>query len=475
MSRAVRAMAVLACAAAAAQACRSSSPTEPAEAALPGPPEWNRDVVPPADDEAAAKRAAGAYAAGALPAETQGESRPMGAAIPIDHVVVIMQENRSFDHYFQAAKAAGIDVDVAPEGFTNPDAEGKPVAPHRLRTQCFVDTAHSHGAIKKQVNGGKMDGFVLTNEGAHELPAHGSPDMLSGARAMGYYDEEDLPFVYWAARNFAVGDRYFASLPTATWPNRMFLYAAHSFGLKSNEFPSGVTTTIVDMLEARKVRWKVYAQNTPTFAVFLERYLALKDVDGGARFGTMDDYYADLANGALPAVAFLDPDGTGDDVMARTDEHPPSLASVGQSWLAKAIAALKGSSAWARSAVFVTYDEHGGLYDHVPPPKACPPDDRPLDEVDQAIFGSYGVRVPFLVISPYAKKGYVSHRVYDHTSILRFLEARFTLPAMSRRDANAEAPWDVFDFAQPDPRADLAVPIPPVDEAAVAGCRAVFD
>ena len=125
--------------------------------------------------------------------------------------------------------------------------------------------------------------------------------------------------------------------------------------------------------------------------------------------------------------------------------------------------------------MFITYDEHGGLYDHVVPPKACPPGDRPTDATTAEIFASYGVRVPFFVVSPFAKKGYVSHRTYDHTSIVRFVESRFVLPALTARDANAEAPWDVFDFEHPPTPNAPNVPDQPIDEAIVSACKAVFE
>jgi phospholipase C len=437
--------------------CASSSP-EPVDATLPGPPEWNRNVTPPSDDQASGDRESCVYRAGALPAETQGESRPNGKEIPIDHIVVMMMENRSFDHYFQAARSSGLDVDVAPEGFTNPDTEGTPVAPYHQDGRCFVDTAHDWESIRRQIDDGKMDGFVVTNEGNHEIPANGAPDAVKGSRAM--------------AQNFAIGDRYFASAPTATWPNRMFLFSASSHGLRSNKFPEDVEATIFDHLNERKVSWTFYATVTPTLTILLDRFLELSQVEG--RFAPIEQFYEDAAAGRLPEVAFLDADGTSSVDVLHSDEHPPAPATIGQNWIGKAIEALAGSPQWKRSAMFITYDEHGGLFDHVTPPPACPPDDRPLDETDRAIFGSHGIRVPFFVLSPFAKKGYVSHRTYDHTSILRFIEARFVVPALSHRDANAEAPWDAFDFTQA-PGDAPSVPVPAVDEEIVAGCRAAFE
>ncbi|TKC94707.1 phospholipase C [Polyangium fumosum] len=454
-------------------ACTSpSSPPPTAAPELPGPAEWNRDVVEPADEEAATARESCAYRAGALPAETQGESHPVGAEIPIDHIVVAMMENRSFDHYLQKIGDVGIDADVAPEGFTNLDPDGNPIAPFPLEQHCFVDTAHSWGAIKQQIAGGAMSGFVTTNEGAHELPMNGDLSMLLGRRAMGYYTEADLPLVYWLAKNFSIGDRYFASAPTATWPNRMFMHAATSFGLKSNDFPQGVTSTLVDYLNKRKISWRFYYENTPTFAMFIERYLELRQEEN--RFVPMSQFFTDAAEGKLPQVAFIDPDGTSSGQMDHTDEHPPTPATLGQNWLAEAIAALVASPHWSRSAMFINYDEHGGLYDHVPPPKACAPDDRELDDTDRAVFESYGVRVPFFVVSPYAKKGYVSHDVYDHTSVVRFIEARFQIPALTHRDANALAPWDVFDFKSTPAKELPNVPNVPVDEAIMSECRALW-
>ena len=154
----------------------------------------------------------------------------------------------------------------------------------------------------------------------------------------------------------------------------------------------------------------------------------------------------------------------------------PAIMQVGQGWLAKVTTTLMKSPQWKTSALFVTYDEHGGLYDHVVPPKACAPDDRPTlppGKPDEK-FDRYGIRVPFLVISPYAKKSFVGHHVYDHTSIVRFIEAKFTLPAMTRRDANAEAPYDMFDFATP---ANLGAPLPPAvttDPKALSDCKAIW-
>ena len=315
-----------------------------------------------------------------------------------------------------------------------------------------------------------MDGFVVTNEGNHELPAGGTLEMLKGRRAMGYYDQSDLPFYYWLANEFAIGDRYFASAPTSTWPNRMFLFAATSFGQATNTLVTA-DTTIQDELDLREVSWKLYSSTTASYGMLVNK---LGPAVQEGHIVPFDQYFADLDAGTLPAVAFVEP-GIGREAWDANDEHPPAIMQIGQHFVAEVVDALAKSSAWSSSALFLTYDEHGGLYDHVVPPPACAPDDLsvPLSDGSLPAFDRYGIRVPFAVISPYAKAHDVSHRTYDHTSILRFIEARFVMPALTARDANAEAPWDMFDFDAP-PRPAPAVSLPPIDEDATASCDAVF-
>lgn len=443
----------------------SSAPEEEPPGPPPGPPEWNREVTPPSDAEAEQQRAACGYQAGMLPAETQGASHPNGADIPIDHILIVMMENRSFDHYFQKLPEQGqADADVAPADFTNPDPDGQPVGLFHDESYCFVDTAHGWDASHLQVNDGAMDGFVLTNEGHHELPAHGTLEMLSGTRAMGYYDASDLPFYYFLANEFAIGDRYFASVRGPTWPNRMYLFAASSFGLKSNEIAIA-DKTLIDYLDLRQIDWKLYHSTTATYGMFADKYV--EQIKSG-RIVLFDEYFADLAAGTLPQVAFVEP-GVAREAYDANDEHPPAIMQIGQRWAAEVIDALMKSQHWERSALFLTYDEHGGLYDHVAPPPACAPDAMSAD------FDHLGIRVPFMVVSPYAKRHHVSHRVYDHTSIVRFVEARFVMPALTGRDANAEAPWDMFDFANPPNLTTPAFALPEVDAGKLAACAAIFE
>jgi phospholipase C len=492
-----------------------------------GPPAWNRVVTPPADADAATQRLACAYKAGSLPAETQGAANPSGTAIPVNHILVLMQENRSFDHYFMKLPENGqTDVEVAPSTYTNPDGMGGTVAPFHDQTYCFADTDHDWGPSHQQYDNGMMDGFFTTNQGVGTAPPHPLTSSLSGARALFYYDNTDIPFYYWLANEFALADHYHCSLLGPTWPNRMYLYAASSRGvidstigdfqvqagacasdadcggavgacfsgscqgtchtdadcgqdaqLGACDVADGgacqpVGKTIFDYMEQRHLSWKVYAEGTPGWAIALTTWLQYR----ADHQLTIADYLADAAAGTLPDVAFIDPN-LGDEVYNGDDEHPPGTPFVGQQFVASAIQALTTSPSWSSSALFLTYDEHGGLFDHVAPPAACPPDDfAPMVPAGSppGAFDRYGVRVPMMVVSPFAKQHYVAHGVYDHTSILRFIQARFVLPAMTARDANAEAPWEMFDFANPPHATPPAITIPDVNEAALTACAQVW-
>jgi phospholipase C len=444
---------------------------------LPGPEAWNREVVPPSDAEASAARTACSYGRGALPAETQGASYPMGSDIPIDHVFVVMMENRSFDHYFQKLPEYGQpEADVAPAGFSNRDSDGNEVPIFQQQAYCFVDTDHGWNAVHEQIASGQIDrmgGFVTSNEGSHEMPAMGNLEMFSGRRAMGYYDASDIPFYYWLANEFALGDRYFSSLPGPTFPNRMYLLGASSYGLVRNSLP-GDYDIIVDYLEEREVDWKVYASGSASIGMYISKVKYLAD-----HVVRIDQFFEDAKSGNLPQFAFIDPKvGLATGEWDNNDEHPPALAQIGQHFVATLVEALTKSPAWPRSAMFLSYDEHGGLYDHVEPPSACPPDDLApqleAGDVDAA-FDQLGPRVPFIVVSPYAKKHYVSHEIYDHTSITRFIGARFTVPAITARDANALAPFDMFDFDHPPHLDPPAIQLPNIPTSQDAVCSEIFE
>jgi phospholipase C len=395
------------------------------------------------DSTLAARRQACAFHAGAWPAETLGTDVPIDTQIPIDHVLVLLQENRSFDHYFSRLPAAGqTDVDVAAADWTNPDASGTPVPRTHDTHYCYRDLNHSWTGSHAEYDNGANDGFVRAND-------------PQGERALTYLDQTDLPFYYSLATTFAIGDRYHCSLLGPTMPNRIFAMAATSFGLTANTLVTQDTAAspvdhIFRRFDEAGMEWRDYAGGLRMIGVL--SYYGLFRRETRAHLFTLDTLMTDLAAGNLPAFAFIEPSYSGN-AGERFDEHPPSMPQTGEAFVERVVRAVMASPAWPRTALFITYDEHGGFADHVAPPAACPPDNYPPVDVQyQPVAGAFdrlGFRVPFFVVSPYARRHFVTHRVYDHTSILRFIEARFGLPAMTNRDANATPPTDMFDFTAP--------------------------
>jgi len=380
------------------------------------------------------------FGPGALPVDTLAPGTLHGAQIPIDHIVVLMQENHSYDNYFgKLRRKSG-----PPKRASNPDPlGGKPIKPFHQKQYCEVaDLDHGWNGSHREWNNGAMDGFTTENV---------DPADPSGSRAMGFYDARDLRFYYKLYKTFAMSDRHFCSLLGPTYPNRYYLLAATSFGHVDNVLPnlSGpdwTQRTIFNALDEAvpPISWKIYYSDLPFGAIF--GYVRARLASHSA---PISQFAVDAAAGTLPQVAFVDPAFLGE---GENDEHPPTNVQLGQQLVAGLINAAMSSPLWNRMAVFLTYDEHGGFWDHVPPPAGCVPDGIPptIGPTDyQAAFDRFGIRVPFVVVSPYARKRYVSHTPTDATSILRFIETRFDLPALTRRDANADPLLELFKFDKP--------------------------
>ncbi len=375
------------------------------------------------------------FGPGALPADTLPAGTPHGAQIPLDTIVVLMQENRSFDHYFGLLQRAG--KKITPRKASNPDPTGgQPIRRFHEKRYCEVaDLDHSWSATHSEWNGGAMDGFTAANV---------DPGDLTGSRTMGYFTRADLPFYYKLYQKFPIGDHYFCSLLGPTFPNRFYLLTGTSAGRTRNVFTTFSGQSIFQLLDAAGVSWKIYYSQLP-FAALIGYVQAHLD-----HTVAIDQYFTDAAAGTLPQVAFLDPIFL-DDENVENDEHPPANVQIGQEFVARVVRALFASPQWNQAAMFLMYDEHGGFYDHVPPPPACVPDATPpnLQPTDPpGAFDRYGIRVPVVVVSPWARKRFVSHVVHDHTSILRFIETRFDLPALTNRDANADPMLEFFDFSR---------------------------
>ena len=326
---------------------------------------------------------------------------PLGTpATPIEHILIDCQENRSFDHYFGYAPFAG--TFGPPAGYAQPDGNGGSLEPYQFTALSTPDIGHSWNAVHGEWDAGAMDGFLTTD----------------GVNAMGYYTAQELPFYYSLFSDFTLCGNYFCSLLGPTWPNRFYTAAGTSGGITTNgiwgfgvfDYP-----IILDLLEDAGITWKVYNigwdsvpyGNTDNVFVFWKRWAK----DQRTR-GSKGGYLNDLRRDRLPQVSFLVPS------YARGwDEHPPADVSVGMGIQEELVTALRASSAWDTSAYVITYDEHGGYFDHVAPPQ--------LDA-----FG-LGIRVPTWVISPYAKPGHIEPTVYDHVSTLKFVEKVFELPILA--------------------------------------------
>jgi phospholipase C len=401
--------------------------------------------------------------------------KPVGTVneqMPFDHVVVVMMENHSFDNLLGALSrphpgADGLTFDGAGEATnSNPGGPGTPpeVSAFPLaNTAQAKHVAQSWKATHEQIDGGAMDGFVRS---------------ANAAEPMGYYTPEVLPFAYSLASTFTLANRWFCSVPGPTYPNRRFLLAGTAYGgtvtgvdtLLDSPPPHG---TIFDRLSDRHISWANYFTDIPMTAVIPS--IVLKHL---GHHHMIDRFFHDCRAGSLPAVSFVDPavgalssiasavaslpsvvkDALkllGADVRdippAETEEDPQDMY-YGETWAHKVIEAVLRSPSWSRTLLIYTYDEHGGYYDHVPPPSAVAPDDIPpkLQPGDPpGDYGMYGPRVPAVVVSPYSRPGGVSNVVCDHTSVLATIESKWNLPALTNRDANAATVMDFLDLSNP--------------------------
>ncbi len=349
--------------------------------------------------------------------------------IPIDHILIACQENRSFDEYFGYYPKAG--TFGVPANYSQPDGNGGSVTPQHYFLPFSLDLSHTWQAIHSELDNGAMDGFVTTD----------------GSGAMDYYDGSDLPYYYALADAFTLCGNYFCSQLGPTMPNRLALWTGTSGGNTTNSVTAGNLDwpTIVELLDAHKVTWKCYnlGLGTGSSTSSLESFNPLAffkrwQNDPRLQFKE-DDYNNDLQAGTLPQVSFL----ITEDLIS---EHPLSDIQMGQKKMAQVINALIASSAWKRSALFLTYDEGGGYFDHVAPP-----------QVDA--YG-LGFRVPTLVVSPWTKRGYVSGQLYEHSSILKFIERRFRLPSLAsvNHQFDTSTPGQNNDAANGNPTGPAAPP-----------------
>jgi phospholipase C len=338
----------------------------------------------------------------------------------LDTIVIVMMENRSFDHYFgwlpndesymeagrrRYGDSFGVEGDNH-QTYLAPD--GTPHQTHYLGDHEIVSDP-SRGCGHPDPGHGWDEGRAQRDHG-FIAKGTGNDDF-----AIGYFEAPDLPVYSPLVRAFTTFDHYHASIMCSTYPNRLYLLSAQTNGIKDPPLPIQDLgfhwPCIMDRLSAAGVSWHNYAQDLPTAAFFGTPQLP--------NVRPLAAFFEDAAAGTLPHVSFVDP---GFMSGYRTDDHPLGDHGLAQAFVGTVFSAFHQSPQWRRGAMVLTYDEWGGFFDHVPPPVVI--DDR-MSAVDEDNFGQLGFRLPVLLLSPYAQPGYVDHRLYEHTSILRFLEWRF--------------------------------------------------
>jgi phospholipase C len=389
----------------------------------------------------------------------------------VEHVVMLMLENHSYDNFFgmlgrgRHEQPRGDGFALGSDGLptaVNPYADGRLQRAFHMPTTCQLHGKPSQEWRQSHIqyaNGGN-DGFVISD---------------SGPVAMGYWTGQDLPFTYDLAMQFPIADRWFSSVLAQTDPNRRFLIAATSSGMTDDiggspgnlipdaSLPAPPNGTIFERLSLAGISWADYNTAFPT-GTTMELYPNPDGAYCATNAKPIAQFFSDAAAGKLPSFSLLDPD-----YETESQEDPQNIV-LGEAFLAKVVNALAASPAWRKTLLIVNYDEHGGYYDHVPPPPALAPDAiAPQVQPGESTydgFTRYGFRVPAIVVGPYAKRGYVSHVVYDHTSVLAFLERKWNLPAMTHRDANAN---DLTDFLDLSAMAKRQPTFPELPELAAAG------
>jgi phospholipase C len=357
-----------------------------------------------------------------------------GSLEDIEHVVVLMQENRSFDHYF--GTLAGV------RGFGDPNAlvqsNGRPIFyqpdaqnpdgyllpfhldTHSTSSQAIPSTSHAWTVQHSSWNGGAMDNW---------LPAHLAADgQEHGPYTMGYYERQDIPFHFALAESFTLCDGYHCSVLGPTWPNRLYLMSAsidpggtQGGPIISNVVPTPYKwTSYPERLTQAGVSWQVYQEEDDYGTNVLEFFASYQDAapgstlyESGLTISPPDQFERDAANGSLPTVSWLIP-------TSGQSEHPAYLPAAGADWVASKLEALAANrELWAKTVFILNYDENDGLFDHVPPP--VPPAGTPEEFVGGLPIGG-GIRVPCILISPWTVGGWVASEPFDHTSVLQLLE-----------------------------------------------------
>jgi len=380
---------------------------------------------------------AGTILAEAADAKSRRARIPSPRNMPIDHVVILMMENRSYDHYFGWLKGSADAIQS--QSFKNPQGQSIPTRHASSLGQAMwqgcghPDPGHGWESGRKQLNGGFMAEGADTDE-----------------FALIYYNQGELPLIHPAAEKFTTYDRYFCSLLASTWPNRYYKWSGQSGGRINNDPPAGSAgnqwETIFDRAIAKGLSARYYHSDLPFSAVWGPRAVPWTN--------PITRFYTDCAMGRLPNISIVDPpfrDGGGGDGLS-ADEHPLGDVRLGQAFMSDVVNAFVSSPNYRRGALFVIYDEWGGFFDHVRPPRVV--DGRASPDLNKD-FAQMGFRTPAVAISPYARgkkgrKGFrVDHGTYGHESILKFISYRWGIGHLNRRHRYSRNIARSFDWAHP--------------------------
>jgi phospholipase C len=367
----------------------------------------------------------------------------------IEHIVVLMLENRSFDHMlgYLSLEKGRADIEGLTPGLQNLHNETAYPIRHLDRTAFDPDEDpdHSDHAVAVQINGGKMDGFATAfAELLAKRKFAGDPGLV-----MGYYNGSDLCVYDHLAEHFCICDHWHASVPGATWPNRLYAITGQADNTRDDppqpEPPLYDKPSFVRHLDANNVSWRWYSYDPGTLR-FADAHYALghyhhfayvdktklhwkaKLTEWPVIDETSSSFLEDAATeNALPSVAWIDPNFKDGRLFGgiSNDDHPPSDIWHGQELAFSIYNALASGPNWSKTLLIITYDEHGGFYDHIPPPAAS--DDNPNT------FGHYGVRVPALIVSPFVGEGIANKTLFDHTTIIKTILLRFAPQALQQR------------------------------------------
>ena len=358
---------------------------------------------------------------------------------PITHVIIIVQENHSFDNIFGTFPTANSTltddittklepVNGIPKGLCLPYGNGC-LAPFYANTSNTDNPVEGQLVYENDWNNGRMDGFASN----------------SGQQSLAYFDYHQLAAYWNYAEEYGLADNYFAGALTTTTPNRLIMLAGDT-SVSSNYGPPPYVPynkTILNQLSSNGVSWGYFdfvAAFGPGNLTYPINYFAGITPDAISRVKNVSAFLQDLQTGqTLPSISFVNSLGADE-----FDEHPPFNVTQGELWTVSIINAVMKSSYWNSSVIFLTYDEGGGYFDHVPPPQLLS-----IDHGFARRLRGYGQRVPLLVISPYSKENYVSHTVLNHMSLLRFIDYNWNLPPLNQNVANSTNPLDFFYFNAP--------------------------